>query len=214
MTANEARSLSVTLPPHGGEGAFGLPAGRSRGILVFADGTGSSRFSRGSASVAEALQRAGLVTLLFDSLTASDAMNASNVTLPAERLDAAATWTARISAGRDLPLGFFGAVAGRGHLRAVVSLGGRPDLAAHARDRVAIPPLPIVGGHDPEVRALNDAAYRQIRRERRLKVVPGATHPREGPGTLEAMVDLARDWFLQHPAGESGETEHAVHRSA
>jgi len=227
MPSTAIRTLPVVLPPHGGEGLVGLPAGPASGIVLFAHGSGSSRLSPRNALVAEALQRAGLATLLFDLLTDGEAVSRVNVfdiALLAERLDQAANWTAASAAGKDLPIGFFGAstgaaaalvaAAGRTDIRAVVSRGGRPDLADDALDKVTAPTLLIVGGHDREVLALNRAAYSRMQCEKRLAVVPGATHLFEEPGTLEAVVELARDWFLRHLAGKSGETEHAVHRSA
>ena len=159
------------------------------------------------------MQRAGLATLLFDLLTEHEAANRANVfdiALLADRLDQAATWVGDSAAARGLPLGFFGAstgaaaalvaAAGRQDVRAIVSRGGRPDLAEDALENVTAATLLIVGGHDPEVLALNRAAYRRLHCERRLEVVPGATHLFEEPGTLEAVVALARAWFLQHLA--------------
>jgi putative phosphoribosyl transferase len=211
MTSSEFRTLSVTLPPHGGEGLLGLPAIPARGIVLFAHGSGSSRLSPRNTFVAAALQGAGLATLLFDLLTEREAANRANVfdiPLLADRLDHAATSLGTIAAVRDLPLGFFGAstgaaatlvaAAGRNDVRAIVSRGGRPDLAAEALDNVTAPTLLIVGGRDPQVLALNRSAYRRLRCARRLEVVPGATHLFEEPGTLEAVVALARAWFLEH----------------
>jgi putative phosphoribosyl transferase len=224
MTATERRTVSVTLPPYGGEGLLGLPAAQASGIVLFAHGSGSSRLSPRNTVVAEALQRAGLTTLLFDLLTESEAASRANVfdiKLLAQRLDQAATWVGDCAAGRSLPLGFFGASTGaaaalvaaaaRNDVRAIVSRGGRPDLAANALSKVTAPTLLIVGGDDPEVLALNRAAYRHLHCERRLDVVPGATHLFEEPGTLESVVALARAWFLQHLAAEPAERRHAVH---
>jgi dienelactone hydrolase len=217
----------VTLPPHGGEGLLGLPAGPANGLVVFAHGSGSSRLSPRNILVAETLQRAGLATLLFDLLTEREAMHRTNVfdiKLLADRLDQAASWVGDSAAARGLPLGFFGASTGaaaalvaaaaRQDVRAVVSRGGRPDLAGDALGRMTAATLLIVGGRDPEVLALNRAAYRQLPCERLLEVVPGATHLFEEPGTLEAVAALARAWFLQHLASEPVETTNAVHRSA
>lgn len=227
MTPAATGSLPVTLPPHGGQGVLGLPSGPAAGLVLFAHGSGSSRLSPRNMFVADALQRAGLATLLFDLLTEREASNRANVfdiALLAERLDDAATWAGDNAVVRGLPLGFFGAstgaaaalvaAAGRSDVRAVVSRGGRPDLAGDALEKVAAPTLLIVGGQDREVLALNRAASRRMRCERQLAVVPGATHLFEEPGTLEAVVELARDWFLRHLAGNAKETDHAVHRSA
>ena len=223
MRPTEFRTLSVTLPPHDGEGLLGLPATSACGIVLFAHGSGSSRRSPRNAFVAEALQRAGLATLLFDLLTEQEASNRANVfdiPLLADRLDQAATWLGSIAAGRDLPLGFFGASTGaaaalvaaarRKDVRAIVSRGGRPDLAADALEHVTAPTLLIVGGDDPDVLTLNRAAHRDLRCERRLDVVPGATHLFEEPGTLEAVVTLARAWFLQHLVPTTTEASHSV----
>lgn len=225
MTSTEPRIVSVTLPPHGGEGLLGLPAAAPRGILVFAHGSGSSRLSPRNAYVADALRQAGFATLLFDLLTDDEADNRTNVfniPLLAERLGQAATWVRNMAAGQPLPLGFFGASTGaaaalvaasaRRDVSAIVSRGGRPDLAGDALTRISAATLLIVGGDDPEVLALNQAAYRKLACERRLEVVSGATHLFEEPGTLEAVVALARAWFLEHLGKGAAEKEHAVHR--
>ena len=225
MTATECLTVSVTLPPHGGEGLLGLPAAQARGIVLFAHGSGSSRLSPRNSFVAEALQRAGFATLLFDLLTENEAASRANVfdiKLLAERLDQAATWVGDSAAGRSLPLGFFGASTGAA--AALVAAAGRgttcapSSAAAGVRPgrqmrwtKVTAPTLLIVGGEDPEVLALNREAYRRLHCERRLEVVPGATHLFEEPGTLESVVALARAWFLQHLATEPAEARHAVH---
>lgn len=224
MTCIRARTLSVTLPPHGREGLLGLPATSPRGIVLFAHGSGSSRLSPRNIFVAEALQHAGFATLLFDLLTEEEEANRANVfdiLLLAERLDQAATWVADNAAVRNLPVGLFGAstgaaaalraAAGRHDVGAIVSRGGRPDLAADALAKVTAATLLVVGGDDPEVLALNQAAYRRLRCERQLAVVPGASHLFEEPGALESVVALARAWFLRHLATASEETGHAVH---
>ena len=211
MASARRRTVSVTLPQHGGEGLLGLPAGQARGIVLFAHGSGSSRSSPRNAMVAELLRQAGLATLLFDLLTDAEAEQRSNVfdiPLLAERLDQAAEWVRACAAGRSLPLGFFGAstgaaaalvaAAGRQDVRAVVSRGGRPDLAAEALTKVTAPTLLIVGGADPAVLDLNRQAQRLMRCECRLEIVPSATHLFEETGALEAVVALARAWFLQH----------------
>ena len=211
MNVSGFRTLSVTLPPHGGEGLLGFPEAPPRGIVLFAHGSGSSRLSPRNTFVAQALQHAGLATLLFDLLTEQEAANRSNVfdiPLLAGRLSQATTWLGTVAAGRDLPVGFFGAstgaaaalvaAAGRNDVQAIVSRGGRPDLAGDALERVTAPTLLIVGGLDAEVLALNRSACRRLGGESRLEVVPGATHLFEEPGTLESVVALARAWFLTH----------------
>ena len=223
MSSSEFRTLSVTLPPHDGEGLLGLPATPARGIVLFAHGSGSSRLSPRNAFVAEALQRAGMATLLFDLLTEHEASSRANVfdiPLLADRLDQAATWVCTTAAAQGLPLGFFGASTGaaaalvaaaaRKDIRAIVSRGGRPDLAEEALENVTAPTLLIVGGYDPEVLALNRAAHSRLHCERRLEVVPGATHLFEEPGTLDSVVALARAWFLQHLAPNTTEASRAV----
>jgi pimeloyl-ACP methyl ester carboxylesterase len=223
MKSTELCALSVTLPPHNGEGLLGLPATTARGIVLFAHGSGSSRLSPRNTFVAEALQRAGIATLLFDLLTEHEAASRANVfdiPLLADRLDQAATWIGTTAAARGLSLGFFGASTGaaaalvaaaaREDIRAIVSRGGRPDLAEDALENVTAPTLLIVGGHDPQVLALNRSAYRRLHCERRLEVVPGATHLFEEPGTLESVVALARAWFLQHLTPNATEASLAV----
>jgi predicted alpha/beta-hydrolase family hydrolase len=207
------RTVHVTLPPFGGEGLLGVPAGKATGIVLFAHGSGSSRLSPRNTMVAEALQRSGLVTLLFDLLTEAEAANRRNVfdiPLLAERLDQAATWAAGSAAGHGLPLGFFGASTGaaaalvaaarRQDVRAVVSRGGRPDLALDALPEVRAPTLLIVGGADDVVLDLNRHARSQMRCECRLDVVPGATHLFEEPGAMERVIELAGAWFETHLA--------------
>ena len=176
MRLAEFRTLSVTLPLHDGEGLLGLPARPARGIVLFAHGSGSSRLSPRNAFVAEALQHAGMATLLFDLLTdqeAADRANVSDIPLLANRLDQAATLVSTTASGRDQPLGFFGAstgaaaasvaAAGRRDVWAIVSRGERPDLAGDSLENVTAPTLLIVGGDDPEVLALNRSAYRRLR---------------------------------------------------
>ncbi|HTR15868.1 MAG TPA: dienelactone hydrolase family protein [Acetobacteraceae bacterium] len=222
MTSSQLHTTPVFLPPHGGEGLLGLPKGPPQGIVLFAHGSGSSHLSPRNRFVAGELQSAGLVTLLFDLLTEQEAANRANVfdiTLLAERLDQAATWASENAAGRNLPLGFFGASTGaaaalvaaarRRDVRAVVSRGGRPDLAGNALPHVTAATLLIVGGDDLEVLALNQEAYRQLRCERQLDVVPGASHLFEEPGTLEAAAALARAWFLRHLTSPRKEMERA-----
>jgi putative phosphoribosyl transferase len=227
MAETGVRILPVILPPHGGEGTLALPVSLPRGIVLFAHGSGSSRLSPRNTFVAEELQRAGIATLLFDLLTEHEAAGRANVfdiPLLADRLSQVASWLDTVAAGRGLPVGFFGAstgaaaalvaAAGRRDVRAVVSRGGRPDLAGDVLHKVTAPTLLIVGGKDPEVLTLNRAAYRQLRCERRLEVVPGATHLFEEPGTLEAVVALARTWFLQYLTGGAAEKPGATHRPA
>lgn len=203
---------SVAIPPFGLAGILRLPTVAARGIVVFAHGSGSSRLSPRNNFVAEQLREAAIASLLFDLLTeeeAEDRANVFDIDLLADRLITASGWVREHAATRGLPIGYFGASTGaaaalvaaaEGHadVAAVVSRGGRPDLARGALGRVKAPTLLIVGGDDPEVLELNRAAQRALRCESKLAVVPGASHLFEEPGTLETVVDLATGWFLDH----------------
>ena len=192
----------------------------SRGLVVFAHGSGSSRRSPRNLLVAEQLQRAGLGTLLFDLLTPQeervDAQTREfrfDIPLLARRLEGATRWLDRQSSEAPMPLGYFGASTGSAaaliaaaalgdRVAAVVSRGGRPDLAASALPVVRAATLLIVGGNDDGVIGLNEEAARTLRCVHEVAIVPGATHLFEEPGTLEAVADLAADWFtryLGHP---------------
>jgi putative phosphoribosyl transferase len=194
----------------------------SRGVVLFAHGSGSSRHSPRNRFVARVLQRAGFATLLMDLLTpdeeAIDLQTGHlrfDVDLLARRLIAAIDWQGEQPATRGLPIGLFGASTGAGAalvaaaerpraVGAIVSRGGRPDLAGAALGRVLAPTLLIVGGNDPTVIELNRAAFQHLRAPKRLEIVPGASHLFEEPGTLERVAELARDWFGRYltPAGQ------------
>lgn len=189
----------LTLPPH--------PAG----IVLFAHGSGSSRFSERNRFVADVLVRANFGTLLFDLLTEAEARDRANVfdiLLLAERLRRATAWVGAYPATADLAVGYFGAstgaaaalvaAAGEPAVRAIVSRGGRPDLAGDFLPRVRAPTLLIVGGADFEVLELNRAALLHLGGVRRLVVVPGATHLFEEAGALENVAGLATFWFGRH----------------
>jgi predicted alpha/beta-hydrolase family hydrolase len=196
-------------------GELVVPAG-ARGLVLFAHGSGSSRTSPRNRRVASALERAGLATLLFDLLTEEEAIRDEitrewrfDVALLGRRLLGAARWALEDDATRGLPLGFFGASTGAAaaliaaaalgrRVAAVVSRGGRPDLAGDALPLVRAPTLLIVGGLDEEVLELNEEAARRIEAEKRVEVVAGATHLFEEPGTLDEVARLAADWFLAH----------------
>lgn len=183
-----------------------------RGIVLFAHGSGSSRHSPRNRYVAEVLNQAGLATLLFDLLTPAEERNRANVfdiEGLAVRLVDVTGWLARDPDTAPLPLGYFGASTGAGaalvaatdprvNVQAVVSRGGRPDLAGRYLAAVAAPTLLIVGGRDEVVLELNRRAQAAIPGECELSVVPGATHVFEEPGTLEKVAELARDWFIEH----------------
>lgn len=182
------------------------------GLVIFAHGSGSSRFSPRNTFVAETLQSRGFATLLFDLLTEREAMNRRNVfdiPLLGSRVAEAVSWATSHPDTAHLPIGLFGASTGAAaalvaaaeqpaEVKAVVSRGGRPDLAGQALFRVEAPTLLIVGGHDYEVIELNREAKAMMRCDSRLAIVPGATHLFEEPGTLEQVVDLAGGWFAEH----------------
>jgi putative phosphoribosyl transferase len=182
------------------------------GVVVFAHGSGSSRHSPRNRYVAAVLNRAGLGTLLFDLLTPveeHDRANVFDIGLLASRLVEVTGWLRTQPVAGTLPIGYFGASTGaaaalwaaaehRADIAAIVSRGGRPDLAAPRLGKVTAPTLLIVGGNDDVVLDLNRRAQAQLRCESRLAVVPGATHLFEEPGTLQAAAELARDWFTSH----------------
>ena len=185
------------------------------GLVLFAHGSGSSRFSSRNSAVAERLNSAGLATVLLDLLTDREARDRSlvfDVQLLAARLLDATRWTSTVNGLDRLPLGYFGASTGAAaalwaaadrppRLRGVVSRGGRPDLASPRLAEVLTPTLLIVGELDSEVLALNEAAHGQLRCPSRLEVVPGATHLFEEPGTLDVVADVAVSWFTEHLQG-------------
>jgi len=197
------------------EGNLNLPDG-AQGIVLFAHGSGSSRHSPRNRYVAAVLQQAGLATLLVDLLTpAEEAVDLRtahlrfDIELLAERLVGATDWLASQPETQNLRVGYFGASTGGGaalvaaarrpeRVDAVVSRGGRPDLAGAALPHVEAPTLLIVGGHDYPVIDMNRAALAELRCEKRLEIVPGATHLFEEPGALEEVARLARDWFVSH----------------
>jgi dienelactone hydrolase len=188
------------------------------GVVLFAHGSGSSRLSPRNRRVARALQERGLATLLIDLLTADEeaidietAHLRFDIGLLADRLAGATDWLIKQPESRDLRIGYFGASTGAAaalvaaalrpqSIGAVVSRGGRPDLAGDALPRVQAPTLLIVGGEDLAVIDLNREAYERLLCKRRLEIVPGATHLFEEPGTLETVARLAADWFLKHLA--------------
>jgi pimeloyl-ACP methyl ester carboxylesterase len=185
-------------------------------VVVFAHGSGSGRFSPRNRAVAEALVAGGLATLLMDLLTADEeaedlrtARLRFDVGLLGERVIATIDWLAAEHDVDQLPAGCCGASTGAAaaliaaaerpeRVRAVVSRGGRPDLAADALARVTAPTLLIVGGRDTEVIHLNRLAQARLAGESQLAIVPNAGHLFEEPGALEQVASLARDWFLQH----------------
>lgn len=201
----------VTIGELGLAGDLAVPA-RASGIVLFAHGSSSSRHSRRNRLVAEVLQHRGLATLLFDLLTDAEAQERANVfdiELLASRLLRAMQWSRRHDDLKALPLGLFGASTGAAAalvaaaerprwVSAIVSRGGRPDLARAALPSVRAPALLIVGAMDREVLALNRDAYRLLAGEKRLDIVPRATHLFEKAGALERVADLAGEWFVAH----------------
>ena len=194
------------------DGELKVPQGAA-GIVLFAHGSGSSRHSRRNQYVARVIREAGVGTLLFDLLTkeeeAIDAYSGElrfNIEFLANRLVDATRWITSQSETRQLRIGYFGASTGAAAaligavelsnvVAAVVSRGGRPDLARNALAKVKAPTLLIVGGYDDVVIELNENALAQLTCEKELKIVPGATHLFEEPGTLEQVAQLASEWF-------------------
>ncbi|MGZ8733866.1 MAG: phosphoribosyltransferase family protein [Acidimicrobiia bacterium] len=203
-------------------GRLTVPVG-AIGCVVFAHGSGSSRHSSRNRSVARALNRTGLGTLLFDLLTdqeATERMNVFDVDLLASRLYAATAWLAEQPSCEHLPVGYFGASTGAAaalwaaaepdaRIGAIVSRGGRPDLAWHRLDAVHSPTLLIVGGDDTTVLELNRDAARRLGCEHHLEVVAGATHLFEEPGAMERVADLAALWFVEHLSRSGSRTPDA-----
>jgi len=204
-TVQEIEILPRRLP-----GLLTVPEG-AKGIVVFAHGSGSSRLSPRNTRVARALNKAQLATLLFDLLLpyeAEDRRNVFDIPLLATRLEEALVWLKGEEVLALLSVGLFGASTGAAaalvaasrqpdQVSAVVSRGGRPDLAAGALPRVKAPTLLIVGGRDDLVIDLNERALDELKCEKRLEIVPGATHLFEEPGTLDAVISLAAAWFVR-----------------
>lgn len=197
-------------------GTLAIPEG-APGIVLFAHGSGSSRFSPRNRFVAEALQKASIATLLTDLLTEDeDAVYETrfDIELLTKRLESVVQWIESRPETRTLPVGLFGASTGaasalkvaarRGkRIASVVSRGGRPDLAMDELGMVVSPTLLVVGGEDREVIQLNEAAYRALRCEKEITIVEGATHLFEEPGALEQVAELALGWFRKHfPSNE------------
>jgi len=212
----EDRLVRIALGPVELEGNLGLPP-EPAGVVLFAHGSGSSRHSPRNRYVARVLREARLATLLIDLLTAEEEIAEArtrhlrfDIGLLAERLVGATRWLAGEPATADLPVGYFGASTGGGaalvaaaevpdRVAAVVSRGGRPDLAGEALSRVRTPTLLLVGGRDTTVLSLNQEALAQLAApEKQLAVVPKATHLFEEPGALEEVARLASDWFRRY----------------
>lgn len=202
--------VPVAIPPVGLAGEL-RPADSVSGVVIFAHGSGSSRLSPRNRQVAEALTDAGLTTLLFDLLTeveAGDRRNVFDIDLLARRLVDAIDWVVSQPSLADLPIGLFGASTGAAAalrasaarpqaVTAVVSRGGRPDLAGEALSQVRAPTLLIVGGNDEPVLGWNRQAAEQIGGPVRVTVIPGATHLFEEPGAMDQVTSLAAAWFAE-----------------
>ena len=209
--------VTVVAGPVSLPGTLTVP-GEPRGLVVFAHGSGSSRHSPRNRFVAEVLQRSGLGTVLFDLLTpAEEGSRAAvfDIELLADRLLHVSRWASTHPAGRERAQGFFGASTGAAAalwaaaepdaaVAAVVSRGGRPDLAGPRLADVRAPTLLLVGGRDDVVLDLNRQAQARLRCENRLDVIPGATHLFEEPGALEQVAERARDWFVSHLRSSRG----------
>jgi putative phosphoribosyl transferase len=197
------------------EGDLTLPE-QCTGIVVFAHGSGSSRHSPRNKHVAKVLQDANIATLLMDLLTIKEetvdmytAQLRFDISLLAGRLAGATDWVSENNMTRSLHVGYFGASTGaaaalvaaaerQSVVKAVVSRGGRPDLASESLPKVKAPTLLIVGGDDEPVIGMNREAMQKMKTECKLVIVPGATHLFEEPGKLDEVAELARDWFLRH----------------
>jgi dienelactone hydrolase len=214
-TVSEEQAVHITAGPAELEGNLWVPE-NATGVVLFAHGSGSSRHSPRNRYVAEVLRQGGLATLLMDLLTAEeereDARTARlrfDINLLAQRLSGAIDWLVGNPAMSHLRIGLFGASTGAAAalvaaaerpvaVGAVVSRGGRPDLALPVLEHVTAPTLLIVGGLDHPVIGMNREAFDHLQAEKRLEIVAGASHLFEEPGTLETVARLARDWFRSH----------------
>ena len=192
-------------------GFLGIPP-QSRGIVLFAHGSGSGRFSPRNRFVARHLQQGGIATLLIDLLMPEeedDRRHVFDIDLLADRVLLASAWLREDPRTNQLPLGYFGASTGAGAaleaaaratfpVGAIVSRGGRPDLAERYLPQVTAPTLLLVGGEDYPVIEMNQQAYRLLRCPKQLTIIPGATHLFEEPGTLEQVAEEAMKWFQRH----------------
>lgn len=211
MTAPLERNVQISKGKLALEGVLGIPTD-TRGVVAFAHGSGSGRLSPRNNFVARHLQRDRLATLLLDLLTeeeAEDRRKVFDIDLLADRLLLAKGWLETQPQTRSLGIAYFGASTGAGaalqaaarepsNVKAVVSRGGRPDLAESYLPSVSAPTLLIVGGHDEPVIEMNQTAYNLLTCEKKLIIVPGATHLFEEPGTLEQVAEHAGRWFQRY----------------
>ncbi len=213
---------TVQLGDTGREGILGVPE-HARGLVIFAHGSGSGRFSPRNNFVASELQRAGMGTLLADLLSPDEELERKNVfdiELLAARLAETTQWAREDARAAGLSIGYFGASTGaaaalaasaepNADIGAIVSRGGRPDLAGEALGRVRAPTLLIVGGLDASVIPLNETAFERLQGDKDLEVVPGAGHLFEEPGALETVARLAGNWFRRYLGeGARAQREH------
>lgn len=215
--------IPVEVGPLALKALLGVPE-NACGLVIFAHGNGSGRLSPRNNHVASRLRETGLATLLLDLLTPEeeeDRANVFDIPLLASRLVVATDWVAGQPEIGALPIGYFGASTGAGaallaaaietsRVRAVVSRGGRPDLAGEALGRVRAPTLLIVGSLDGPVITINQDAAAMIQAKKEVVIVPGAGHLFEEPGTLDEVVRLAARWFLAHLKEQDGASGHAV----
>jgi len=210
-------TVEIEIGPQRLKASLGVPAG-AEGLVIFAHGSGSGRLSPRNNRVAAALRDIGLATLLLDLLTSEeerDRANVFDIALLASRLSLATDWCVETPETAQLAIGYFGASTGAGAalvaaasphspVAAVVSRGGRPDLADDALPRVVAPTLLIVGSLDTQVIELNRMAYSRLKAPKELVIVEGAGHLFEEPGTLDEVQHHAMGWFLYHLAGNGG----------
>lgn len=206
----DTKEISIPVNDLRLKGSLCVPPGATS-LVIFSHGSGSSRFSPRNRHVADVLNRGNIATLLIDLLTLQEDReyeNRFNIDLLAERLVEVTAYIRELKELRDLPVGYFGASTGAASalqaavrfgdkVHAVVSRGGRPDLAKHL-DRVSVPVLLIVGNLDKEVLQLNKQAAAKLPSEHELKIVEGASHLFEEPGKLDIVADLAMGWFKEH----------------
>lgn len=224
--SDSADSREIRIPPVGLPGTLHIPTGACA-LVAFVHGSGSSRLSPRNMAVADALNREGMATLLFDLLTVEEEANRANVfdiPLLADRLVDAVRWIAHDSKVARLPLGLFGASTGAAaalvaaaklgdRVGAVVSRGGRPDLAGRALDQIHTPTLLIVGGADFGVIELNQQAFARLKGPKALEIVQGASHLFPEPGAMELVIAHAGKWFAQYlGSGSSGQERAASTR--
>ena len=211
MERSTGRNVKIPIDGVLLEGTLNIPE-RAKGIVIFAHGSGSSRFSPRNMLVARVLQEAGIGTLLFDLLTGEEDIDYEtrfDINLLAERLTIATRWLLEQSESKGIKMGYFGASTGAAAalqaaaepdivISAIVSRGGRPDLAMPVLNMVKAPTLLIVGGYDDVVIKLNREAYNQLKAEKKLVIVPAASHLFEELGKLEEVAKLAKEWFLKY----------------